>query len=158
MAYRLGKTSEQVAVLRAAIDYLDSDCQYVIEMEETQSKPVKAEIYRNLHRGGFSIRSCRTGLVVGYTDDIVVRNAKLVVQPGGRRRAMEQRKRNVHAFVRGEITEIAEVAAEATASTTAEVTYNPFRNETFVRRDTGEPVTEAECIVLRGGKAYIGKA
>ena len=116
---------------------------------------MRVEIYRNLHRGGFSIRDCRTGLVIGYTDDAVVRNARLVVQPGGRRRAIAERKRNVHAFVRGEI---AEAEAEAAAEVTMEVTYNPFRHETFVMRETGEPVVDAELVVLKGGKAYIGKA
>lgn len=70
----------------------------------------KVEVYRNLHLSNrktneavWSVR--QSGKVVAHfhaSDGILlVKDAELVVQPGGFKRAQKTRKRNVHAFVRG---------------------------------------------------------
>jgi len=57
------------------------------------------ETYRNLHRGCISVR--RKGLVKQCTAKIALTNATFVVQQGGRKRVLREKRKNVHAFVKG---------------------------------------------------------
>jgi hypothetical protein len=62
---------------------------------------VTVEVYWNLHKRTFSVR--RRGRVLMHADDVVLRDARFVVQPAGWERSVRERRRRVHAYVRGEI-------------------------------------------------------
>ena len=62
-----------------------------------QNKPV--DVYRNLHNDCWSVR--QNARVVCHVDYITLRDCKYIVQPAGRRRVLIERRKNVHAFVRG---------------------------------------------------------
>jgi hypothetical protein len=66
-------------------------------------KAKAVEVYRNLHRGGYSVR--QNGLVVGHTDAVMLKDAEFVVNAAGHKRYLREGVRNVHAWVRGHITE-----------------------------------------------------
>ena len=70
---------------------------------ETISKYVnknkKIDVYRNLHNDCWSVR--QGARVVCHTNYITLRDCEYIVQPAGRRRVLVERKKNVHAFVRG---------------------------------------------------------
>ncbi len=60
------------------------------------------EVYRNLNRKPgvwYSIR--QDGVVVGHARAISLSGCEFVVQDGGRKRALREGRKNVHAFVRG---------------------------------------------------------
>jgi hypothetical protein len=57
------------------------------------------EVYRNLHRGGYSIR--QDHLVVAHTTAVMIKDAAFVVNRAGHARMLRERVRNVHAWVRG---------------------------------------------------------
>jgi len=59
---------------------------------------VSVDVYRNLHKNTWSIRSRTTGRVVEHSDNVLVRAAKFVVQPAGRKRVLQEQRKNVHAF------------------------------------------------------------
>lgn len=61
------------------------------------------EVYRNLNRGGYSIR--QDGLVVAHADNVMVKDATFVVNGAGWRRMRQEGRRNVHAWVRGLFTD-----------------------------------------------------
>ena len=63
---------------------------------------MKVDVYRNLHKKCWSIRSVATGRVVAHKSDATVANAKFIVQPAGRAKVLREKKKNVHAFIRGE--------------------------------------------------------
>jgi len=63
------------------------------------------EVYRNLHRRCFSIRSVETGRVIGHaTDGVGLVRAEFKVSEAGRQRVLRERRKNVHAVVRGTLS------------------------------------------------------
>ena len=104
---------------------------------------IKVEVYFNLHKRVFSIRSCRTGRVIHHAKHVHIVNPKFVVREGGRQRVLRERKKNVHAFAVGTGGFRDGIA---TCLSGRPVTYNPYVNDTFVFADTGEPVKEVQAI------------
>jgi hypothetical protein len=64
---------------------------------------MRVEVYWNLTRNCWSIRDAATGRIHAHADKVSVRGAQFIVQPAGRKRVLRERKKNVHAFVRGEL-------------------------------------------------------
>jgi hypothetical protein len=59
----------------------------------------RVEVYWNLHKNCFSYRPI--GGRVIHADSIVLKDVTFAVQPAGRERVLREKKKNVHAFVRG---------------------------------------------------------
>ena len=108
-------------------------------------------IHRNLHRPPYySIKSGRSGgPVIGYDTDIWLEDVTFKVQPGGRERTRKEMGRNVHAGVIGKIKDS---GGNYDTSGWTLVTYNPYKNESFVEYETGEPIHTAEEVVLKNEK------
>ncbi|QFG08665.1 hypothetical protein PBI_VANISOA_86 [Mycobacterium phage Vanisoa] len=72
------------------------------------------------------------GRVIARHQLIILRNAKGKVSEKGRQRVLRERRKNVHAGLVGEL-----VQGEAVNLTpqAREVTYNPYRYDSFVYRD-----------------------
>lgn len=99
---------------------------------------MRVEVYFNLHKKTFSVRSCRTGRVILHTDNVHINNPKFVVRQSGRDRVLREGKKNVHAFVRGDITFFG-----FDRPTLDTLTYNPYKYASFVDKQTEEPVYNA---------------
>jgi len=122
------------------------------------------EVYRNLHKDCWSVRDSKTRLVINHVDYIHLHNATLVVQPAGREKVLREKRKNVHAFIKG--TQVPSwyggwpltvPLVKDWSSRVRGVIYNPYRNESFVLQDTGEPITHADHVYLNDqGKAFIG--
>lgn len=109
---------------------------------------MRAEVYRNLHTGTWSVRDLSTGLVVDHPDSIVIEDAKFVVQPAGRERVLREQRKNVHAFVRGV------VSTEPYSSEGFErVSYNPYAGASFAAKD-GTEVYSADVVVMNPTGVY----
>ena len=52
--------------------------------------------------GSTPVRATGGGKVGMHTGNVVIYNPTFVVQPAGRQKVLDQRKKNVHAFVRGD--------------------------------------------------------
>lgn len=112
----------------------------------------KVDVYRNLRTGGFSVR--KKGKVVLHCNALTILNPKFIVRQKGRERVLRDKQKNVHAFVRGEF----QLASDCLiAGLKHEAYYNPYETETFVDKDTGEPVNESMFALLIDGKAYYIK-
>lgn len=90
-----------------------------------RSRPV--HLYRNLNarqdaKRRYSLR--QDGFVVGHTDQLLLRDCRFIVQEAGRRRAIETRKRNVHAYIRGLVTARAKGIDIANGDLTVRVQYH----------------------------------
>lgn len=106
------------------------------------------EVYYNLHKKCLSVR--HKGKVICHTPAITLRNAKFVVREGGRQRVLQEGKKNVHAFVKGEL--VSYDSSEHARS----ATYNPFKFDSFVDRETSEPVYNAELVSINGRQINYG--
>jgi hypothetical protein len=117
---------------------------------------MRVECYRNLHTGKISVREAG-GKVLTHEDNVFIRNPRFVVQPAGRQRVLAEQRKNVHAFVRGELLGFS--AGQLVGFTDwpgwTQATYNPYRTDTFYDRDTGVAVLDAaKAVVTTNGVFY----
>ena len=99
----------------------------------------KVEVYRNLHKKCWSVR--QGGIVRFHCDTINLKDCLFVVQPAGRAKVLREKKKNVHAFVRGYISN------ECSPAVLDEIYYNPYKAGSFVDFE-GKPVHSAEFVEL----------
>ena len=113
---------------------------------------MKIEVYRNLHQKCWSVRDAKTGLVIDHKDNIHIQDATLVVRPAGRKKVLQEQRKNVHAFIKG-------TTSDAILKLTDQITYNPYKYDSFVLTESEEPITHAKHIYLdRQGQAFIGES
>ena len=108
---------------------------------------MKVEVYFNLHKHLFSVRSARSGRVILHTDKVHIDNPKFVVREGGRQRVLREGKKNVHAFVRGDATYFDDFDPDYNGYSL--VMYNPYKHDTFVDVHDVMPVRTAKRAVLQ---------
>ena len=106
---------------------------------------MRVDVYRNLTNGTWSVKSLQTGLVEHRPVFVAVRDAEFVVQPSGLRRVRESGQKDVHAFVRGQ--RAGEIRLPE-GDDYVQVTYNPFKFDSFVTSDTHQPVYKADLVLL----------
>ena len=106
---------------------------------------MKYRLYWNLHKKKWSLQNRQTGRVQQHVTAYTMYDAKFVVRPAGQAKVRREGKKNVHAFAVGRPSLKYGIAGSVTPNSRA-VTYNPYKNDTFVFKDTGEPVTEAHVI------------
>ena len=126
------------------------------------------EVYYNLHRKCLSVRSrdrrVGYGRVLGHVDAIVLSEAQFKVSEAGRQRVLREKRKNVHAVVRGWVNKawlqrVLEAPDDPTwdpcimphiSDKLTKVTYNPYKYRTFVDKYTGLSVSKAELVEVRG--------
>lgn len=110
------------------------------------------QAYRNLRNGKWSVqqRDGSTVQVVLHADNVYMGVCSFVVQEKGNQRVRLEQRKNVHAFVRGVLLDAPTgVLGSADMSGMVEVTYNPYKYTSFVRKDTKQPVQNAPFVMLR---------
>ena len=118
--------------------------------------PAKHDLYRNLHTNTWSLVNRATGTVSEHPSEAFVRDVSFVVQPAGNAKVRREKKKYVHAYVRGECSPIPPMRAAAyLVHGWQRVTYNPYAHTSFVLADTGAPVYRAEAALLKAdGSAW----
>jgi hypothetical protein len=103
-------------------------------------KTMLVKVYFNLHKKCFSVQ--HKGIVIKHVDSITLKNVKYKVSEAGRQRVLRERKKNVHAFVVGEMV-------EENVECDTKVSYNPYKYNSFVIAVDGTPLFNSECAFLR---------
>ena len=106
-------------------------------------------VYYNLHRKCLSMRV--KGVVVDHPHAVVLKNVKFRVQPAGRAKVLKEKRKNVHAFVCGQLVEtygptIPWGGGKKIFSTDFQVVYNPYKYKTFIKKDTFHNVRVCVCV------------
>ena len=109
------------------IETKPNDPRYKID----KSRPVF--VYKNLHKDCWSIR--QDGLVKAHATAVSLWDCHFRVNKKGREKVLEQKCKNVHAGIKGFID-----TANPPIRSGIYVTYNPYKYESFVDRDTKDPV------------------
>ena len=120
------------------------------------------QVYRNLHRTlddgtpVYSIRNSK-GIVEGYSSALVLTRCVFRVSERGKQRVRKEKRKNVHAYIQGKKTRLPVFIPEVfygleSKNSWVDVTYNPYKNDTFIRKDTGEAVHKAEVVIFNGKK------
>ena len=89
----------------------------------------KIEVYRNLHKDCWSVR--QGGLVKFHCHEVNMRDCDFIVQPAGHARVLKEKKKNVHAFVRGYVTN-GNTGKPRHLFTWDDIYYNPYKASTFI--------------------------
>ena len=112
---------------------------------------MRVEIYFNLHKKVFSMR--HKGKVIAHVCKATLKDVSYVVQPAGRARVLSDKKKNVHAFVRGELVD----GLDAGIYKEGYVSYNPYKAATFVDNEGSAMYnSDIACLDLGvSGKPYI---
>ena len=113
----------------------------IIDMKSLD-KTKKVEVYFNLHKKCWSIR--QAGKPVVHSDFVEIKEPQFVVQQGGNARVRREKRKNVHAFVRGYLTDRVGIFPKNQKL----VTYNPYKHTSFVERGTEKPICSAQYAVL----------
>lgn len=142
---------------------------------------MKVDVYRNLHNGMYSIRARsgqHKGLVIAHAKQVWLNDVEFVVSQSGRDRVLRERKKYVHAFVRGTLSSFrgldricptefmhhgigsgvsCEPKFNAMSEHGEEFTYNPYRFSTFVDRDTESELHDAAhaFLCIHRGTKYL---
>ena len=111
---------------------------------------MRVEVYFNLHKYIFSVRQCSTGRVILHSAKVHIRDPEFVVRKSGRDRVLREGKKNVHAFVRGEISYFPDFDPEHHPDYLdyTLVSYNPYKFDTFVDVYDMTPVRTAKRAML----------
>lgn len=102
------------------------------------NKPVY--VYRNLHKKCWSIR--QNNIVIAHCTNITLYKVTTQVSNAGRAKVLAERKKNVHAFIKGYVYSDIDVVL------VNELYYNPYTVSNFVDRVTNDPVLKAEYVLL----------
>lgn len=118
-------------------------------------------VYRNLHKGCWSVRSVKTDRVVGHPQTVALTDATFKVSQAGRERVLRERRKNVHAGVQGTLAAIDEVSTarleRKSGTNPFQVTYNPYRFDRFVRVTNTEPVQRADYVFLKPTGCWVAE-
>jgi hypothetical protein len=94
-------------------------------------------VYRNLNKRCWSVKF--TGLPVCHFRNLTMFDCVFIVRQGGRERVLSENRKNVHAFVKGQL-------GHAVAEQFEAATYNPYRSGTFYLKDNGQSVVSADAV------------
>lgn len=104
----------------------------------------RVKVYKNLHEDCYSIQDAKTGIVIGYCSSIVLTDPTFSVGEAGREKVVRTGQKNVHAKVCGFY---ASHEASLFGSTT-QVTYNPHKYSSFVRKVDESTIKSAKIALL----------
>lgn len=125
-------------------------------------------VYKNLHRDCYSVltkrRDCddepkRWLLYNKHCRNLILTSCKFHVREGGRQRVIKQRKKNVHAYIEGELifygcnSKLSSDEAIdfrrffAKENTKEKISYNPYEDPFFVDKN-GNPVYDEQMLYL----------
>jgi hypothetical protein len=107
-------------------------------------------VYRNLTRKVWSLKNPITRKVERHGISVFVKGCTFIVSEATRQRVIREKKKYVHAYVRGELVETV-----PTNKRVRPLKYNPYLYGHFYDGDTLEPVYSAEFVVFdASGKCW----
>lgn len=126
---------------------------------------MKVRVYRDRHRGCWSVSCARTGRVTNYVPAdnrlsgrrkvrvrvVMLRDVTFVVRPAGRESTVRTGRRTVHAWLVGYTTNI---PPKDRPRLIQEVGYDPFAAAHFTDKATGRPVRRAAYALCVDGRVF----
>ena len=133
---------------------------------------MRVQVYRNLNNGLISIQDLSTGLVLGHASAIDLEEANFIVREAGRQQVIKEKRKNVHAFVRGKVIDVrnfqsfkgrgegieddspyawmnsTKLQRGSMLGTTTKVSYNPYKAPHFVTPE-GDEVDYAQLCTIQ---------
>ena len=129
----------------------------IVEQDENNIDPIglRVMVYYNLHKKTFSVQY--KGRIILYADYVKLGNVEFRVREGGKEKVRQEMRKNVHAFVIGDLLDYCQYPCENMPPETNDkvITYNPYKYDSFVKKDTEEPIFNANEIDMINTKNKI---
>jgi hypothetical protein len=131
----------------------------IIVITESQNKILldsligeRVMVYYNLNKHTFSVQ--KKGLVVLHADYVKLKDVEFRVRQGGKEKVRREKSKNVHAFVIGDLVEFCQYPCDNIPEEPVGeiVTYDPYKYESFVYKETKEPVYDAKEVDMINSK------
>jgi hypothetical protein len=108
---------------------------------------MKVFCYRNLRfkKVMWSVKDVKTNKVISRSPWVVIKDAELKVSLAGNKRVRKEKRKNVHAGIKGQLRKSCPVI-DYTARADV-ITYNPYENKTFITAE-GVKVNKADFVIL----------
>jgi hypothetical protein len=111
-------------------------------------------VYFNLHKKCFSIKALegdRKGRVVAHSTTVLLEGCKFKVSEAGRQRVLREKRKNVHAGVSGTWINADRVEScyEFLSMVGRQVSYNPYKYDSFVIKATEQSVDKADVVGMK---------
>jgi translation initiation factor IF-1 len=167
---------KQESVLAQTVSYILTDLGAKMKRRDGKlEQGDRVEVYRNLHNNTFSVRLLNPvggpedysrwrlkGKVIKHLDNwmsVYLQNVTFAVQPAGREKVRREQKKNVHAFVRGNVVKAPDNKFGETFKDecTQVVQYNPYDFDTFVTQawsSNAPAIHRASKVTLTQGTVY----
>ena len=121
-------------------------------------RKLRVEVYRNLKSKKtplYSIRSCKSGIVLAHVDHVCLANVKFVCLKTGRDKVRSTKQKNVHAFLVGDVEFHSMARWIEHKMPVHHAVYNPYKNDTW--EVNSKPVAKADMAVLSfvDGKSVV---
>jgi len=111
-------------------------------------KLAKYKIYYNLHKKCLSLMF--RGKVIRHATEFALKNVDFRVSKKGRERVLKHKRKNVHAFVCGEMDE-----GWPVDQMEQQVIYNPYKYKSFVHADSKRPIYHANYAFVIDKKIFV---
>lgn len=111
---------------------------------------MKVKVYWNLAKRVYSVQ--HKGKVIAHRDTMCLMNVHFNVSEAGRRRVLKKKSKNVHAFVVGtwiEEQKYADALGFVCSDMGTEITYDPYKYETFVTKTDYSPILTASFVFMK---------
>jgi hypothetical protein len=113
-------------------------------------------VYRNLHRGNFSIQSYvkeKGGYrVTDRASTVVLEICTFKIYESGRQKVIKESRKNVHAYV--EPMSYRKIERVVDVSKFREIYYNPYAFDSFVYKDTLEKAGKVNRVLTYNNRLY----
>jgi hypothetical protein len=109
-------------------------------------------VYYNLHKHTFSVTY--ENKVIIHADYVKLGDVEFRVRRGGQERVKKEKSKNVHAFVIGTLLDYCDYPCDNIPMPSSDkvVTYNPYKHNSFVFKDSEEPVYYAQEVDMINSK------
>ena len=113
---------------------------------------MKYFVYYNLHKHCWSLKNWKSKRVEDHADTVVLFDCTFKVSEAGRQRVLKEQRKNVHAGVLGDA--YADEAIGEIPHWFDEITYNPYKYSSFVKKSTEAPIKSAAIVVMRNKRVF----
>lgn len=115
----------------------------------------KVMVYYNLHKHTFSVQY--KGKVIKHADFVKLEDVEFRVREGGMNKVRKEKRKNVHAFIIGTLVDYCDYPCKNIPDEPSNniVTYNPYKYDSFIMKDTKEPIYNAKEVEMVNSKNKV---